>query len=185
MVLNFQEKIVAAEEICIFVGEFEAFVITIGHEGFIDIAAEAGGEGDEAFGLLLEQVFIDAGLVIKAFEVGGGHQVDQIAVAFLVFAEQYQVVVPIGIGARFVALLGDINFAADDGVDAFGVRFVIELDGTEEIAVIRHGDGGHFLFGDNLHELLDFASAIEKGIVSVTVEVNERCISHGYSGGVS
>ena len=31
-----------------------------------------------------EEVFIDAGLVIEAFEVGGGDEVDEVAVAFLV-----------------------------------------------------------------------------------------------------
>ena len=31
--------------------------------------------------------------------------------------------------------------------------------------MICHGDGGHFLFGDDLHQLLDFAGAIERLIV--------------------
>ena len=67
---------------------------------------------------LREQVHIDARLVIEAVEIGGGDQVDEVAVAFLVFAEQHEVVVAVGIGAGLVALLRDVDFAADDGMDA-------------------------------------------------------------------
>jgi hypothetical protein len=52
-----------------------------------------------------EQVLIDARLVVEAFEKGGGNHLDEVAVAFLVFAEQDQVVVAVGIAAGLVALL--------------------------------------------------------------------------------
>ena len=94
-----------------------------------------------------EQVLIDARLVIEAFEVAGGDQLDEVAIALLVFAEQHQVVVAVGIGAGLVALLRDVDFAADDGMDAVGLGRVVELDRAEEVAVIGHGDGGHFLLG--------------------------------------
>ena len=120
-----------------------------------------------------QQVEIDAGLVIEAVEVGGGDEVDEVAVALLVFAEEDEVVVAVGIGAGLVALLGDVDLAADDGVDAGGLGGVIELDGAEEIAVVGHGDGGHFLLDRDLHELVDIAGAVEQGVVGVAVEVDE------------
>jgi len=127
--------------------------------------------------VLGEEVFIDAGLVIEAFEVGGGDQVDEVAVAFLVFAEQDEVVIAVGIGAGFV-VAGDIDFAADDRVDAGGFGGVIEGDGAEEVAMIGHADGGHVLFGADLHELVDFAGSVEEGVVGVVVEVDEGEIGH-------
>ena len=87
-------------------------------------------------------------------------------------------VVSVGIGAGFVALLRNINFAADDRMDSLFVRFVVELDSSKEIAVIRHGDGGHSLLLDKAHHFLDVAGAIEKRVVSVTVKVNERTFGH-------
>ncbi len=54
-----------------------------------------------------------------------------------------------------------------------GFGGVVELHGAEQVAVIRHGDGGHFLLGDDLHELVDFAGAVEQRIVGVVVEVYE------------
>ena len=143
MVLDFEEEVILAEYVVVGVGEAAGVVVLVGEDGFVDVAAQAGGHGDQAFGVRGEQVLIDAGLVIEALEVAGGNQVDEVAIALLVFAEQDEVVVAIGIGAGFVALLGDVDFAADDGMDARGLGGVVELDGAEEVAVIGHGDGGH------------------------------------------
>ncbi len=128
--------------------------------------------------MLREQVFIDAGLVIEAFEVAGGDKLDEVFVAFLRFAEQDEMIVAVGIGAGLVALLGDVDFAADDGMNAFFRRFVIKLDSAEEVAVIGHGDRGHLLAFHDLDELLDIASAIEEGVIGVAMEVNERAFGH-------
>ena len=35
-------------------------------KGFVDVAAEAGGEGDDAFGVGCQQVLVDAGFVVEA-----------------------------------------------------------------------------------------------------------------------
>jgi hypothetical protein len=60
------------------------------------------------------------------------------------------------------------------GWTPFGFGGVVELDRAEEIAVIGHGDGGHFLLGDDVHELVDFAGAVEQGIVGVVVQMDEK-----------
>jgi hypothetical protein len=39
--------------------------------------------------------------------------------------------------------------------------------------VIRYAHGGHFLFGDDIHQSIDFAGAVEQGILGVVMEVNE------------
>ena len=95
--------------------------------------------------MLREQVLVDAGLVVETFEIACGDEVDEVAIAFLVLAEQDQVVVAVGIAAGLVALLRNVDFAADDGVDAFAFGGVVKLDGAEEVAMVGHGDGGHFL----------------------------------------
>jgi hypothetical protein len=181
VVLNLEEEIVLAEELAVVVGEAFGFVAFFVEDGFVNVAAEAGGEADEAFGVLGEEVFIDAGLVVEAFEAGGGNEVDEVAIAFLVFAEEDEVVVAVGIGAGLV-VAGDVDFAADDGMDAGGFVGVVEGDCAEEVAVVGHADGGHVLFGADLHELVDFAGSVEEGVVSVVVEVNEGCFGHfGFS----
>ena len=83
-------------------------------DGLGDVAAQAGRHADQALGVLRQQVDIDARLVVEAVQVGGGDQLDEVAVALLVFAEQHQVVVAVGVGAGLVALLRDVHLAADD-----------------------------------------------------------------------
>ncbi len=44
-----------------------------------------------------EQVLVDARLVVEAVEITRGNQVDEVPIAFLVFAEQDEVVVAVGV----------------------------------------------------------------------------------------
>ena len=69
MVLNFEEEIVFAEDVLVGVGQAARLVVAVGEEGFGDVAAQAGGHADQAFGVLGQQIFVDAGLVVEAFEV--------------------------------------------------------------------------------------------------------------------
>ena len=127
VVLHFEEEVVAAEDVGVGVGQAAGVVVLVGENGFGDVAAQAGGHADQPFGVLRQQVLIDARLVVEAVEVAGGNQLDEVAIAFLVLAEQHQVVVAVGIGARLVALLRNVHLAADHRMDAVGLGGVIEL----------------------------------------------------------
>ena len=52
-----------------------------------------------------------------------------------------------------MALLRDVDFAADHRMDALGLGGVVELHRAEQIAVIGHGDRRHLLLGDQIHQL--------------------------------
>ena len=136
--------------------------IFIGEDSLGDVAAETGREADQPFRVLRQEIEIDARLVIEPVKVGGGDELDEIAVALLRLAQQHQVVVAILIGARLVPLLRDVHLAADHGMHARGFAGVVELHGPEKVAVIGHGHGGHFLLGDDLHQLGDGAGAIKQ-----------------------
>ena len=59
----------------------------------------------------------------------------------------------------------------------FGV--VVELDRAEKIAVIGHGDGGHLLLDHQIHQLADFAGAVEQRVIGVAMQMDEgRCGTH-------
>ena len=59
-------------------------------------------------------------------------------------------VVAVRVRARFVALLRNIDLAADDGMNSLLFGVVVKLDGPEEIAMIGHGDGRHLFSLDDL-----------------------------------
>jgi len=65
VILQLQEEILLAEEVAVFVRQTFGFVIAIGQQGFVDIAAKTGRERDQSFGMSRQEVFIDSRLVIK------------------------------------------------------------------------------------------------------------------------
>ena len=128
--------------------------------------------------MLRQQVFIDARLVVEAFQISSGNEAIEVLVAFLILAEKHEVVVTVGLGLVVAGLLRDVDFTADDGLDVLGLGGVIELDGAEEVAVIRHRHGGHVLFGHNVHELGNLAGSVEQRVVGMAVQVDEGCVRH-------
>ena len=195
LVLNFEEEIAFAEDVAEAVGVFASLAVFFFDDAFSDGAAETGAESDQAFGILAEEFVIDARLVIKAFEESCGDELDEIAVAFEIFAEENQVIAAPGAGLKIVAIfggdgakffaaivaaaLGDIDFAADDGLHIALAGFVKEIGGGEEVAVIGDGYRRHFLARSFVEELGGFTRSIEKTEISVYVQVNELRITHG------
>jgi hypothetical protein len=155
-------------------GDPASFVVAIRQQGFVDIAAQTSRERDQTLGVPRQQVFIDAGLVIKPFEVTGRDQLDQVAVAFLVLTQQHQVVVAIGVALNVVTLLRDVYFAADYGMNAVLARLIIELDRSEQVAVVGHGDRRHLLLLRDFHQLRNFAGAVEQRVIGMAMKMNER-----------
>ena len=89
----------SAEDVAVVVRQALGVVVAVRQQRFVDVAAQAGGQGDQALGVPGEKVLVDARLVVEAVEVAGGDQLDQVAVALLVFAQQDQVVVAVAVGA--------------------------------------------------------------------------------------
>jgi hypothetical protein len=183
LILNFEEEIGFAEEVAEAVGRAAGVVEAIVEEGFVDFAAEAGGEADEAAGVLGEEVVINARAVVEAFKEAGGDELDEIAVAVFGFAEEEEVIGAAGGGvvarrivgwAAIVAgAFGDVDFAADDGLDATSGGGVVEMGGGKEIAVVGDGDGGEAAAGGFLDEFGNFAGAVEEGEIGMEMKVDE------------
>ena len=76
-----------------------------------------------------------------------------------------------------VVFLADVQLASDDRFDPMLVGRIDEVHCAKDIAVIGHGHGGHAELFHSLAELFDVTGAIEQGIVSVQVQVNE--LRHG------
>ena len=92
LVLHLEEEIVLAENVPELMRVGARLIVTAFDQRFRHRAAQAGGERDQAAAVLRQQVVVDARLVVEAFEKAGGNQLDQVAVAFGILAEQHQVV---------------------------------------------------------------------------------------------
>ena len=168
LILNFEEEISFAENIAQAVGAGLCLFVFFGEQRVGDFAAQAGGKRDQAFAVFREQLMIYARLVVKAVEISGGNQLDEILVALFVLAEQHEVIRALRARAAiFVIVRRDIHFAADDRLYAVGGGLVIEIRGGEKIAVVGDCDRGHSPARGFGGQFADFACAVQERVVRV------------------
>ena len=85
-----------------------------------------------------------AAAVVEAVKKAGGYELDEIAIALIIFCEEYKMVGAFGVAATaLMAVRRYIHFAPDDGLDPMRGGLVIEICRGEEVAVVRYGYGGH------------------------------------------
>src|SRR5216684_7279473 len=75
--------------------------------------------------------------------------------------------------AVMTATLGDVDFAADDGLNVALAGLVEEIRGGKEIAMVGDGNGRHFLTRRFIQKLGGFACSIEQAVIGVNVKMNE------------
>src|SRR5207248_10366145 len=100
---------------------------------------EAAGERDEPGTVLVEELPVDARLVVVALEVAERAELDQIRVALVRLGEERQVRVALLLG---LAVVGDVDLAAEERLDAVLFRLSDETDRARERAVVGEPDGG-------------------------------------------
>ena len=171
VVLELQVVAVLPEPLPHLQGHLFGLVVVPGGEQLGHLAPQAGGAGDEAAAVLLQQVQIDTGLHVKALQEGLRHHVGQVPVPLLVPAQKHQVG---EVGVILVHLLepgpapgGHIHLTADDGLDPLRLAGLVEVDHPVHDAVV--GDG-HRLLAQLLHpldQLVDPAGAVQKGKLSM------------------
>ena len=143
---------------------------------------------------------IHAGFIIKAFQVGTGHQFNQILPPGFIFRQQKEMCVFAAAGKLFfhaVGRRGKVNLATKDRLYLLLLRsfrmllvpgghgFIEavclhdQFNGSEQIAVIRNSNGGHPHAGTLSNEVLDMDGAVQQRIFRVIVKVYEGT-GHGW-----
>ena len=92
VVLELEVEIVLAEDLLVLEGGPFCVVIPVLDEERRDLAAQAGRQADEPFSVRSQQFLVDPGLVVEAFEVGGGHELDEVLVPLPVAGEENEVI---------------------------------------------------------------------------------------------
>ena len=176
VILQFQIEIALSENALHFqsVG-LRALVIAV-HDAAGDLTGQAGAQADQALAVLPQQVQVDAGLDVKALDIGLGHHIGQVAIARLVAAQQHQMA---GLGIKLVLLVetgaaGHIHLAADDGMDALRLTGAVEIDGAVHGAVVRDGAGSLPHLFDQFGQVTDAAGAVQQAIFRMDVKVSKR-----------
>ena len=123
--------------------------------------------------MLLEQLHVDARLVVVALEKAFGDQRDEVAVAFDVGREQRDVRL-VAHGAVEAAARRDVGFAADDRHEPVLARGVVELHRAEHDAVVGQRDAGRAFLRGAAAQRIDATRAVEKRVLAMDVQMDER-----------
>ena len=140
-----------------------------------DPTREAARECDHAGGVTLEELPVDARLVVVALEVAQARELDQVRVALVVGREQGQVRIALLLQ---LAVVGDVDLAADDRLDPRALGVLEELNRPGHRAVVGERDGRHFELRGPLHEVGNAAGSVQDRVLRVDVEVDEGGVWH-------
>ena len=149
-----------------------------------DLAVQAGGEDDQPLLVGVQGVQVDARPVVEPPGLGQAAEFHQVGVAGPVHGQGDQVKVVAG-GAVVAkhAVLGHVELAADNGLDAGLVRLLVEFERAVHGAVVGDGHRRHVEFFGALDQVADADGAVEHGILGVDVQMDKGC-GHGTFRGI-
>ena len=145
-----------------------------------DLPGQAPRQADKALGVLMQQRPVDPGLDVEALGKAGRDQITEVAVAGLVFAQKDQVTVLL-VAPRLAVKArarGDIDLAADDGLDPRRLTGLIEGHRAVHDPVVGERDGALAELPDARGKPVRAAGAVEQAEFTVNMKVNK---SHGSS----
>ena len=170
-----QLQVVAVEHLPAPVRQRDRVVPPAVQEEAVHLAGVAAGEGDDARAVLLQQLPVHPRSVVVAFQVGFGHERQQVVVPLSVAGEQRQVVGRLLLRVTRAAVSRrDVRLHADDRFDATGARLLVEVDHPVERAVV--GDSARLLpkLLDAIEQLGDAREAVEQAVFGVKVKVRKH-----------
>jgi len=126
--------------------------------------------------VFLKELFVHSRLVIESFEIGFTRELDQVVVALQIGCQEDQVVIVVVSEEPFALpaiARSKIGFTSNDGFYALGMGFLVKINGTKEVAVVRHGDGGLAKFSNLRKQRVQLVGAIKEAVVRVEMKVDE------------
>ena len=169
------EEVAVAEQLAVPACGADGIVIAPVGQDARDFGGRAAGEAYQAGAVFFQQPFVYTRSVVEAFDVGLGDQLHQVAVAGIVAGQQHQVGRAALAGVLVVpAVVGDVDLAADDGLDAGVAAGGVEVHNTIEGAVVGDGQRIHAQLAGAGDQFRDAADAVEHTVFGVNVEMGER-----------
>ena len=184
VVLELQEESLPPEDVAVHSRRLAGQVPVVHFERLGDLAAQAGGPGDQALRVPGQDFVVDPGLVVVALEVRVSDQAAEVLVALPVLGQQHEVE-GLAVGLAFLvahAPPGDIRLDADDRLHALGRDGLDEGDRAVQGAVVRDGHGVEAELRTLFGEIVDAAQPIEQAELGVEVQVDEIVRRDGHGG---
>ena len=119
--------------------------------------------------MLLQQLPVDARLVVEPLQVGLRHELQQVAVAVQVTGQHRQVERLAFARAAVPRPRRDVRLQPDDRLDPPRLRFPVEVDRSVQRPVVRHRDRIHAKRLRAVQQLRDARHAVEQRKFGVRV----------------
>ena len=156
-------------------GQLIGFLIPIMQQMLWDVPCKACRQADEPLVMLLQQIIVDARLIVEPVNEGLRGELHQILIPGLILGQQDEVgVVPIrlplldGIGP-----MGNVGLHAQDGLDPLLLALPIEIDDAVHDPMVRDGKGRlaqSLCPGD---QSWDAGRPIQQGILGMDMQMHE------------
>ena len=184
MVVHLKEEPVFPEDVDVVANRAPGEVGLLVEDRLVHLSGQAAAQADQPVRMRSQDLLVDPGLVVKPLEVRGGDQFEQVVVARFVLGQKRQVVSG---ASQSIRLLfrprprSDVDFAADDRLNALLLRLLVELDRAEQVPVVGHGHRRHPMLHRFRHQFLDPHRPVQGRILGMHVQVDEGIgRRHGY-----
>ncbi|OPZ64052.1 MAG: hypothetical protein BWY83_03272 [bacterium ADurb.Bin478] len=175
MILHFKIKI-RTKDIPVFSHRRSGFFLALVQKPPRHFTLQAGAERHQSVVMRGQQLFVDAGFVVKALGVAGGDQPHKIFVAVQILAQQHQMKrgSSAAVALPELAAAGrDIDLGTDQRFDARFFTILVKFDGAVQVAVIGQSQRRHTELFGGLDQIVDAASAIQKAVMRMIVQMDK------------
>ncbi len=189
VVLELDEEVVLAEDVLEPGGQVLGSDLIVGQQGLEDHPAQTAGGGDEPVVVTLEQLPVEPGLVVVPLQVGGGRELQQVAVPGCRLGQEGQVVIEllaaVDVASGVVDLApsdrsivsrfgGHVGLRADHRIDAGLSTGGIEVEDPVHVPVVGDAECRLTILDGRLHQVLYPSGSVEHRELGVGVQVCER-----------
>src|SRR5438445_10473943 len=168
VVLNFDVKVLS-ESPAKPAGQVGGLVELVLQDELAELAGGAATQANDSLPIGLQKLLVDARHVVITLKKRGAGELDQVFEARAVLSEQGEMIAGIAAAAclAVVALAGrNVRFVAKDRVESGVPALTVKLNGAEQVAMVRQGDGIHAQLFRAGHQLWDAARAVEQAVVT-------------------
>ncbi|CAB5067676.1 unannotated protein [freshwater metagenome] len=188
VVLQLDEKVVPPEDVLQAGCLLERALLVPVEEALQHVSTEAASGGDQARGVLLQQLPVHPRLVVVALEERKARELDEVAVPLVALGEQREVVIQLlaalGVAPRVVNLaparrafapviVGEVCLDAENRLDPLLVALLVEVEDPVHVAVVGNTDRGLTVRDRLGHEGIEPCRTVEHRVLGVDVEVGE------------
>ncbi len=152
-----------------------------GSDVLCDLPRKTSRRTDKILVIFLYDLVTYPRLIIKPLHVSGGHYLHKVLIAFVVFRQKDEMVIP-RLSLLMVEMTCHVDLAAYDRLDDIRpvrilvrlvVRHLEKFRHTVHITVVSNGDGRHTKFPGTREKLLDVRQTVKNGILRMQMEMDK------------